>query len=121
MLLIAARTLLIAGVLHVIFGIIRYRAPLLEAVAEGFVGRFMHSDTRRLAFWFILFGPFLTLLGQVSLQAIDRGDLGLVRTIGGYLLAAGVVGVLAFPKSPLWSVLPIALVFVGAGRGWLPW
>lgn len=27
---------------------------------------------------------------------------------------------LAFPKSPLWGVLPIALIFLAAGRGWLP-
>lgn len=120
MLLIAARVLLISGLLHVIFGLMRFREPLLQAVAEGFVGRFMHSDTRRLAFWFLLVGPMLVLLGQLSLQAIERGDMGQIRTIGGYLLAAGVVGVLAFPKSPLWSLLPPALVFVAAGRGWLP-
>ncbi|MCY7369286.1 MAG: DUF6463 family protein [Polaromonas sp.] len=119
MLLIAARVLLILGVLHVIFGLVRFRGPLLQAAAEGFVGRFGHSDTRRLVFWFIVIGPMLALLGQVSLQAIERGDLVQIRTIGCYLLATGVLGVLAFPKSPLWSLLPTALVFIAAGFGWL--
>ena len=117
MLLFAARILLWSGVLHVVYGLVRFREPLLGAVGEGFVGRFMHDDTRRLAFWFVLIGPLLTLLGQLSLRALESGDLGLVRIVGTYLLAAAAVGVLAFPKSPLWSLLPIALIFVFAGRG----
>lgn len=116
MLKIAAWSLVVLGVLHIVFGLIRFREPLLEAFGEGFVGRFMQSDTRRLAFWFILVGPLLTLLGQVSLKAIERGDIGQIHTIGAYLLAACVVGVLAFPVSPLWLLLPLALTFVAAGR-----
>lgn len=119
MLLLAAWVLIVLGVSHVIFGLIRFKIPIREAIAEGFVGRFMHSDARRLAFWFVLVGPLLSLLGQVALRAIDSGDLGLIRTIGCYLFAAFVVGALAFPKSPLWALLPPSTIFIAAGSGWL--
>ena len=119
MLLIAAWMLIVLGVSHVIFGLVRFKIPIGEAVAEGFVGRFMASDARRLAFWFILVGPLLALLGQVALRAIDTGDMGLIRIIGWYLFSAFVVGVLAFPKSPLWTLLPSSTLFIAAGFGWM--
>lgn len=111
--------LIVLGVLHVIFGLIQFKAQLRETIAEGFVGCFMRSDTRRLAFWFILVGPLLTLIGQVALRAIQTSDTGLLLTIGLYLAGTAAVGVLAFPKSPLWVLVPPAAIFIGAGVGWI--
>lgn len=119
MLLIAAQFLIALGVLHVIFGLIQFKVEIREVIAEGFVGRFMRSDKRRLAFWFILVGPLLTLIGQVALHAIHIGDVGLILTIGLYLLGAALVGVLAFPKSPLWGLVPPSLIFIAAGYAWI--
>jgi len=119
MLLSAAWILIALGVLHVIFGLIQFKVQIRETIAEGFVGRFMRSDGRRLAFWFILVGPLLTLIGQVALRAIHTGDMGLLLTIGLYLFGAAAVGVLAFPKSPLWGLVPSALIFIAAGFGWI--
>ena len=101
------------------FGLVRFQAPLREALADGFVGAFMHSDTRRLAFWFILVGPLLVLIGQVALRAIAAGDLGLIKTIGWYLFGACALGVLAFPRSPMWLLLPPSAIFMAAGFGWI--
>jgi len=120
MLQIAAWLLFILGITHVVFGIIRFKAPISAAVAEGFVGKFAGNDTRRLAFWFIIIGPMVAFAGQVALHAIAGGDLGLIRMIGLYLLGTGLVGVLAFPASPLWAVLVLAPVFIAVGYGWLP-
>lgn len=119
MLLIAAHALTGLGVLHVLFGLIQFRIPLLETIREGFVGRFMESDTRRLAFWFILVGPMLSLIGQLAAHAVRVGDLGVVQTIGFYLFGAAISGVLAFPKSPLWALLPSSVTFIAAGFGWI--
>jgi hypothetical protein len=116
---VAAASLVVLGVLHVLYGLIRFRAPLAEAIAEGFVGRFMVSDTRRLAFWFILVGPLLSLIGWLALGVVRTGDVGALRTIGGALFAASTIGVVAFPKSPLWVVLPISMVFVAASLRWV--
>ena len=119
MLLIAAQSLIALGVLHVVFGLIRFRAPVREAIAEGFIGRFMKNDTSRLAFWFILVGPLLSLIGQLSLRAIELGDMSSIRTIGLYLFGAAAIGVIAFPKSPLWALVPPSAIFMAAGFGWI--
>jgi hypothetical protein len=119
MLSIAAWLLFILGIAHVPFGLLRFRAPVQEALAEGFVGRFAQSDTRRLAFWFILCGPLVALVGQLALHAIASGDMAVIRIIGFYLAGSSLVGVLAFPKSPLWSLLILAPVFIAGGYGWI--
>ena len=119
MLTVGAWMLIGLGIAHVLFGLVRFRGPLGAILADGFIGAFMPDDSRRLAFWFVIAGPLLTLLGQVALRAIAIGDRGLLRTIGWYLAGTFVVGVLAFPKSPLWALLPPAILFVCAGQRWL--
>ena len=114
MLTVGAWMLIGLGVGHVVFGLVRFRGPLGEIMAEGFVGAFQLNDARRLAFWFVIAGPLLTLLGQVALTAIATGDVALLRTIGWYLGGTFAVGVLAFPKSPLWALFPPAIIFVCA-------
>ncbi len=115
---IAAQSLVALGVLHVIFGLFRFKAPLREVVSEGFFDRFKMNDTRRLAFWFILVGPLLMLIGQLAVRAVRIGETGMVLTIGLYLFAGAVIGVLAAPKSPLWALFPPAAVFIAAGFGY---
>lgn len=112
---VAAYYMIALGGLHVVFGLLRFRTPLREAFLEGFVGRFEQSDARRLAFWFIVVGPLLSLLGHAALDAFEGGNTGLIVTIGVTLLVVGVIGVLAFPKSPLWSLFPPSLVFIVGG------
>jgi uncharacterized membrane protein HdeD (DUF308 family) len=119
MLKFAAWFLLVLGIAHIFFGIVRFEVPVRAAVAEGFVGKFGDSDTRRLAFWFILAGPMLMLAGQIALHAIDIGDLRLIRLIGIYLAAIAIVGVMAFPKSPLWILFLPAPIFIAAGYRWI--
>lgn len=43
----------------------------------------------------------------------------LLQIVGVYALVAAIVGIAAFPASPLWSLLALSLLLIGAGRGWL--
>ncbi len=115
MVAIAAYYMIALGALHVLFGLIRFRKPLSEAFREGFVARFEQSDARRLAFWFIAVGPLMSLLGQAALDVYGAGDLQLIATMGVTLFVVGVIGVLAFPRSPLWSLFPPSLTFIAGG------
>lgn len=110
----AAWTVFFLGLTHVAFGLIRFKAPLAEALADGFVDQFRHSEARRAAFWFLMCGVLLMLAGQLAVRAVAVGDAGALRTIAYYALGASVVGIAAFPASPLWSllVLGLALLFV---------
>lgn len=114
-----AWALFILGVLHLVFGVVRFKLPLSEAVAEGFIGRFAASDARRTAFWFLMCGPFLMLAGHLAVNAVSQGNLEVMRLIGYYLLAGSLVGVAAFPVSPLWAPLLLAPLLIAAGHGLL--
>lgn len=116
---IASWMLFALGIAHVLFGLVKFRLPLKGAIEDGFVGKFGESEARRLAFWFIILGPLLTLIGHVAIHSVSRGDFSLVKTMGIYLLGTSIVGVLAFPKSPLWLVLLLSPIFIAGGHGWI--
>jgi hypothetical protein len=112
-----AWSVFILGVAHVMFGMLRFRGPLLDAVMAGFSGQFAAPEIRRTAFWFLLIGPMLMLVGQLAVRAVDHGDLGALRLIGLYMLCAGVIGVAAFPRSPLWALVLLSLPMLAVGVG----
>lgn len=118
MLLAAAWMLFILGIGHLILGLIWFKKPVLEACGEGFIGKFMGIDTRRLAFWFVIFGPLLAMSGHVSIHAASSADQNLLKILGFYMLAISLTGVLALPKSPFWVVLFLSPVFIAGGYGW---
>jgi hypothetical protein len=117
MLKAVAWTLFILGVAHVIFGIARFRVPLAGAVAAGFVGQFKESEVLRTAFWFIMCGPLLMLAGHLAIRAVAAGDLAVLKIIGAYALVGAMVGIAAFPVSPLWALFIVSLLLIAAGYG----
>jgi hypothetical protein len=119
MVVIVAWCLFALAVAHIVFGLSRFRQPLAQAVAAGFIGQFAATPERRTAFWFMIFALPMMLAGQVAAHASHNGDLALLRLVGWYLLAIAVIGVAAFPKSPFWGALLLAPVLLAAGHGWV--
>ncbi|EJE48531.1 hypothetical protein PMI14_07053 [Acidovorax sp. CF316] len=115
----AACSLLALGVLHIAMGLVRFKQPFLAALSDGLLDAFKTDDSRRLAFWFTLLGPVLMLCGHLALRAAANGDVHTLGLIGLYLLVAALVGIAAFPASPLWALLVVAGVLFATGRGWL--
>lgn len=108
------------GLGHIVTGLIWFRAPLAAAVADGLFDRFKAHESRRTAFWFLIFGPLLMLAGQLGVHAVATGDMAALKLVGGYLLAVSIAGVAAFPKSPFLLALPIAVLLLAQGFGMLP-
>ena len=117
---VVAWALFALGVAHIAFGLVRFRAPVGEAVVAGFVGQFKLPEVRRTAFWFLMCGPLLMLAGQIAVHAVAVADLSLLKIIGSYMLVSSAIGVAAFPKSPLWAPLLLSPFFIAAGYGLLP-
>jgi len=109
---VAAWALVALGLVHIAFGFVRFKLPLAEAFNAGFVDQFKHSEARRAAFWFLMCGPLLVLAGHLALRALAAGDPGALRVIGFYALGSSLVGIAAFPASPLWSLLLLSLVLI---------
>jgi len=119
MIIATAWALLILGFAHLLYGAVRFRQPLAAALRDGWVGQFAGMADRRLAFWFMITGPFTMLGGQVALHAAHAGDLGLLKIVGLNLLLIAALGVLSLPKSPFWLALLLCPVFIAGGYGWL--
>lgn len=113
-----AWALFILGLIHVVFGILRFKEPLLEALAAGFVGQFSEPPVRRTAFWFIMCGPLLMVAGHLAIRSVAAGDHAALKIIGFYGLAASMVGIAAFPMSPLWILFGLSLFLIAAGYNW---
>jgi hypothetical protein len=107
-----AWSLFALGIAHIVFGFVRFKDPLLGALADGFIGQFAAHESRRTAFWFLMAGPQLMLAGQVALHAVAHGQPALLRLVGTYLLVCASIGVAAFPKSPLPVAVVLALLLL---------
>ena len=105
------------GVAHIVFGVVRFRVPLAAAVMAGFAGQFMRPEARRTAFWFLMCGALFMLAGHVAVHAVAVGDLKLLKVIGIYLFISSLIGVVAFPISPLWGPLLLSLLLMASGYG----
>ena len=112
--------LFVLGFGHLGFGLVKFRAPVVEAVSAGFIGQFYAPQVRQTAFWFLIFSPLVICLGHVALHAVGQADLALLKVVGIYGLITGVLGVAAFPKSPFWAVLALSPVLIAGGAGVLP-
>ncbi len=119
LLTIAAWSVFALGVGHVVVTLVLFGRPLVAALRAGWVGQFEAPESRRVAFWFAVFGPLLMLAGQVALHAVNVRDLALLHTLGIYLVVLGLFGALALPRSPFWGAVLIGPVLLAGARGWL--
>jgi hypothetical protein len=109
-----AWSLFFLGVLHCLTGLVLFKEPLKAAFSEGLIGKFQGHDRRRIAFWFMVFGPLLIMAGHVSIHAVDVHDMALLKMVGFYLLGTSLMGVVAVPKSPFLAALVVScLLLVG--------
>jgi hypothetical protein len=114
---LSAWALFILGIAHIVFGIVKFKAPLVDALSAGFIGQFNHPEVRRTAFWFTIFGVLVALAGHIAIYAVATGDLALLKIVGGYASVMSLVGVAALPKSPFWASLLISLFVLATGYG----
>ncbi|MCR5883821.1 DUF6463 family protein [Rhizobacter sp. J219] len=114
----SAWALLVLGIIHIVFGVLRFKEPLLGALSGGFFGQFAEPELRRTAFWFLMCGVTLVLAGHLAIRAVAAGDLKALRVMGTYLLASSVVGIAAFPRSPLWMALVLSLLLLASSVRW---
>jgi uncharacterized membrane protein HdeD (DUF308 family) len=114
-----AWTVFIFGITHLVFGIIKFKMPLSEAVSAGFIGQLKEPEARRTAFWFLICGALLMLIGHIAVRAVAAGDHSLFKVIGAYALILSVISVATFPGSPLWALLLLSLLLIAAGYDWL--
>lgn len=111
----AAWFMVFLGFAHIAFGLVRYKKPLLDAIADGYVGKFSVIEARRTAFWFLTVGPLLVPTGHVGIHAVAHEDLALLKILGTYGFMTALSDVMAFPRSPFWELPPVSPLLIAAG------
>jgi Family of unknown function (DUF6463) len=119
----AARLLMVIGVLHFLGGVVVGRGHLARIFREGFFGEAESNlgttpaaAEKELVFWFLLWGVFNFMLGQLVSYAGRRG----VRPpayFGWELAAVSLLCASLLPKGGFWlMLLPAFLLIKEAGR-----
>jgi hypothetical protein len=113
---------------HTLWGLVAYRKPLREIARAGFVdsvgdGIFQRAhadDGRAAAFWFMMAGPLVGVLGYCAEAASRAGDASTLKASGRAVVAMGVVGALVIPRSGFPLVPPVGYWLIrqaGSRRG----
>jgi hypothetical protein len=118
----AARLLMVIGVLHVLGGLWVGREPLLRIFGEGFFGE---ADSglgnvpvdmdKELLFWFVLWGVFTFLMGQL-LSWMERQGQRPPAWLGWELIAVNVIAAALMPKGGFWLVLIPSFLIIRESR-----
>ena len=114
----AGRLLMVIGVLHILGGVVVGRAWLARIFHDGFFGEadsyLGHAPEhvrKELAFWFLLWGVFAFLFGQLLAWMEGQGRRA-PAFIGWELLIINLVAAALIPKGGFWLVLIPAFLII---------
>lgn len=107
----AARLLMVTGVLHVLGGLWVGREPLLRIFREGFfgeadsgLGNVPANVDKEALFWFVLWGVYTFVLGQLLSWMEQRGQRP-PAYLGWELIGINLLAAALMPKGGFWLVL----------------
>lgn len=119
----AARLLMVTGVLHVLGGSWVGREPLVRIFREGFfgeadsaLGNVPADMDKELVFWFMLWGVFTFVLGQL-LSSMEKRGCRPPAWIGWELIAVNLIAAALLPKGGFWLVMIPAYLIIREARG----
>ncbi len=108
---------------HTAWGLYAYRrevgdllSELPGSVGDGIFDRRHSHDARAAAFWFLLVGPLLALLGRLHAAAEAAGDRDAQRASARAVTAVSVAGWVAIPRSGFPGGLALGLWLLRRAR-----
>jgi Family of unknown function (DUF6463) len=112
------RLLMLIGFLHVLGGAWVGREPLARIFRDGFwgeadsaLGNMASEMDKELVFWFLLWGLFMFIFGQL-ISCIERQGKRPAAFIGWELAAISLLAIALYPKGGFWSVLIPAFLII---------
>ena len=109
-------SLIAIGILHTVIGVLAFGAPLAHIARDGFFNAVDPHPDRQAAFWFLLTGALLVILGQSTCWTQSRTGT-VPRSLGWGLLGISLLGVILMPASGFWLLLMPAWLALSVGRG----
>ncbi len=118
----AARLLMVVGVLHILGGAWVGREPLLRIVREGFfgaadsgLGNVPGAAEKEMVFWFVLWGVYTFVLGQL-LSSMERRGQRPPAYLGWELVVINLIAAALLPKGGFWLVLIPSFLMIRESR-----
>ena len=107
--------LVATGILHTLVGMAMGKDELWGIVKDGFFNAAKDDDfATGCAFWFLVCGIFLIILGHVVHYYIKKEQQPAPKLLGYWLLGLGIIGCAIMPASGFWLFLPQALIIIFA-------
>ncbi|MBW3631342.1 MAG: hypothetical protein KY464_18920 [Gemmatimonadetes bacterium] len=100
------RWLFAVGVLHNALGVYMYTIPLAAMISTGVWNSTGMDPARSLAFWFIISGLLMMLVGYMVDWAETSGRTPFPSGLAPSLLALTALGIVVMPVSGFWAILP---------------
>ena len=105
--------LMLTGLLHTVVGLIIYMKQLQPIVAGGLWSTVGEGQwDRGTAFWFMMFGFLLILLGYTADWLMKKKEIALPAAFGWTLFAVCLIGAVVMPVSGFWLGLPQAWILM---------
>ena len=108
--------LIATGIIHTIVAIALGKDAFLEIIQDGVINVTSQDYTRAFAFWFLICGIFVILLGQVLHYYIKKEQKPAPISLGYSMLVFAILGCIVEPISGFWLFLPQALIIIFANR-----
>lgn len=105
------RYLLAYGALHLGVGAVLYARPLRAIVADGAWNAVEPHPDRAWAFWYMVAGLVVLLLGAL-VDWLEARGVPLPRRLGAGFLALMVLGGMCIPESGFWLLAPVGIALV---------
>jgi hypothetical protein len=102
------RWLVAVGLLHIAYGVVRYRLEFVAMLESGFWNALPGHPDRELAFWFVMSGWGM-LFGGGLLHQLEAVHSRLPPWIGWTLLVPVALGIVLEPVTGFWALLPPAI------------
>ena len=103
------------GILHCIVGVAVGKDYLWGIAKEGFFNTAHEDDlSRGLAFWFLICGVVIIILGHLLHYYIKKEQQPAPKLLGYWLLGLGLIGGIIAPVSGFWLFIPQALIIIYA-------
>ena len=108
--------LMATGILHSIVAIALGKEVFWEIIQDGVIHVISQDYTRSFAFWFLICGIFVILLGGVLHYYIKKEQKPAPLFLGYSILVLAIFGCIVEPISGFWLFLPQALIMIIANQ-----
>ena len=106
--------LVATGILHSVVGIVLGKDYLLAILKDGLWDAVIKDVYRELAFWFLICGIIIIILGHLLHVYIKKTLKPAPLFVGYYLLGLSAIGCIVAPVSGFWLFIPQALIIIFA-------